>query len=282
MTYSEKDPRIRVRNNQDFVNADENHNVAFRLISAQSKYCKVVSADDWIAQDCLSKMVQFAEKHPSVGIIGSYQRSGDHVKWRGLPTTVSVMAGRDACRRALLESVHIFGTPTASLYRSDLVRMRDSFFPHTRPHADTSVCYEYLQFCDFGFMHEVLSVERVHVGQMSSHLESLAAGTIAYLEILLQYGPLYLTNSEYAFRKKVLFDEYYRFLGGCVLKLRNRAFWQFQSSRMEELGCKIDRRSIVINSIREAFLEIKSPVNAVRKAIDVLNNKLGGYSKHRK
>src|ERR1019366_1560913 len=57
LSYAKKDSRIRVHNNSDFVGVIDNHNIAFRLISPGSKYCKVVSADDWIFPDCLAQMV---------------------------------------------------------------------------------------------------------------------------------------------------------------------------------------------------------------------------------
>src|ERR1700730_13443117 len=40
-SYAQKDQRIRVSTNRSFVSAIENHNTAFRLVSAQSRYCKV-------------------------------------------------------------------------------------------------------------------------------------------------------------------------------------------------------------------------------------------------
>src|SRR5688572_27923951 len=45
--YANKDKRIRIHNNSTFVGCDTNGNIAFRQISAESKYCKVVHADDW-------------------------------------------------------------------------------------------------------------------------------------------------------------------------------------------------------------------------------------------
>jgi hypothetical protein len=239
------------------------------LVSAQSMYCKVVSADDWIMPDCLTKMVQLGQAHPTVGIIGSYQRSGDRLKWQAVPRTVDVMSGRDACRLALLKRAYIFGGPTAFLYRSDLVRRSNSFFPHARLHADTSVCYEYLQHCDFGFVHEVLSEERLHPGQLSSEVDQLGAGVVAYLEVLLEYGPLYLSAEELAFRKKEVFEGYYRFLGRNLLKLKSRKFWKFHSARLREIGCRINWRIIVTAAIKEALAEIRDPRTGLRK-LDVL------------
>src|ERR1700683_4104948 len=66
--YQARDERIRLVNCTEFVGVIENHNRAFRLISPQSKYCKVVAADDWLFPDCVSRMVEIAESHPSGGI----------------------------------------------------------------------------------------------------------------------------------------------------------------------------------------------------------------------
>src|ERR1700740_2369874 len=55
--YAALDSRIRVVTNQEFVSCTENHNNAFRQISRQSVYCKVVSADDRLVPEAVVKMV---------------------------------------------------------------------------------------------------------------------------------------------------------------------------------------------------------------------------------
>src|SRR5436309_4038911 len=74
--YARLDPRIRVEKNDGVLPIIANHNRAFSLISPLSKYCKVVSADDWLFPECLDRMVRTAETNPTVGIVGSYQLSG--------------------------------------------------------------------------------------------------------------------------------------------------------------------------------------------------------------
>src|SRR6266849_6791651 len=66
--YAQRDKRIRIYSNDSLLDIIANHNRAFRLISADSKYCKVVSADDWLFPECLTKMVGVAEANPSVGL----------------------------------------------------------------------------------------------------------------------------------------------------------------------------------------------------------------------
>jgi glycosyltransferase involved in cell wall biosynthesis len=272
-SYASKDRRIQVWTNRTFVTAIENHNAGFRMISPHSRYCKVVSADDWIMPDCIRKMVQLAEEHPTVGIVGSYQRSGNTVKWQGIPPKVSVMPGRDAGRLGLLNGMHVLGTPTSSLYRADLLRMREAFFPHPRSYADTSACYEALQHSDFGFLHEVLSVERVHPEQWSEAMYKLEAGSVYFLEVLMQYGPRYLSPQEFSVRKEEVFGGYYRGLGGCALKLKGPEFWNFHRSAMREIGCRLDWVRIAAAAIKEAFAEAKNPVTAMRKVRAVMTGK---------
>jgi hypothetical protein len=274
-SYAKRDPRIRVTTNTTFVNVIGNHNNAFRLISPDSAYSKVVSADDWIVPHCLSSMVRFALAHPAVGIVGAYQQSGRNVKWAELPASIDVLPGREACRLALLKGVQIFGAPSAFLYRSDLLRKEKPFFPNPRTHADTSACYESLQSCDFGIVHEVLSAERVHAGQISSSIEELGAGSVAYLEGLLEYGPRFLSAAEFTARKAEAFGVYYRYLGGSALKLKGRDFWNFQASRLQEIGCHLDWGRVAGCALRETMIELRNPATAARKLVGAVSARAG-------
>jgi hypothetical protein len=81
--YAKKDARIKIHDNEKFVGVIDNHNTAFNLMSPNAKYCKMVSADDYIFPDCIAKMVELAEANPSIGFVGTYQLSGDIVRWQG-------------------------------------------------------------------------------------------------------------------------------------------------------------------------------------------------------
>jgi glycosyltransferase involved in cell wall biosynthesis len=271
--YAREDRRIRVVTNDVFVGCAENYNNAFRQISGRSKYCKTVSADDHLLPECLGKMVRFAEKHPTVGIVGSYQQSDDLIKWKGLPENVCVLSGREACRMGLLQSIHVFGNPTSALYRSDLVRRTKSFFPHSEPHADTSACYEFLRDCDFGFIHEVLTVERVHEAQVTNSVERVNGGDLAYIETLVKYGPEYLSEAEYAARSKELLSGYYRLLGGSVLKMKQGDFWAFHKARLSSFGYSLDWRQVLLEAMREFVIELRSPRTAFRKFTSALEKR---------
>ena len=73
------------------------------------------------------------------------------------------MPGAEACRHSLAGGKHIFGTPTSTMIRADLVRKREgSFYNPSYVHADTAVCYEVLRESDYGFVRQVLSYTRNH------------------------------------------------------------------------------------------------------------------------
>ena len=268
--YASLDPRVRVLTNPTFVDAIRNHNIAVASISPSSNYCKVVSADDWITPDCLARMVELAEAHPKVGIVGSYQRSNDEIKWKGLPKDATVISGREACRMHLLNNVYVFGSPTSVLYRSDLIRRTAPFFPHLDPHADTSACFQCLRDCDFGFVHEVLSKERVHDAQISSRVRKLETCTPELLDLVDQYGPFYLTEDELSKRREEAVAAYYVMLGRVALKMAGAEFWQFHKRKLAKLGYPLDRRRLVLEIGKKLVTELRNPIAAFRKCERVL------------
>ncbi len=242
--YAEKDKRIRVCHNEKLLDIISNHNRAFSLISPSSKYCKVVSADDWLFPECLAKMVSLAKANPSVGIVGSYQLSGVgsdwrnwRIKWVGLPYPGPVIPGRKICRLWLLNGPYIFGTPTSILYRADLVRQASGlFYPNSTAEADTSACLKYLAAADFGFVHQILCYERVHQAQITATSKSLNAYLSSQVADLREYGPLYLTEKELDARLRKMMADYYRFLAASAIDFREKKFWAYHKKRLLEIG----------------------------------------------
>ncbi|BFU93474.1 MAG: hypothetical protein NTNFB02_01960 [Nitrospira sp.] len=272
--HAGKDKRIKVVSNHQFVGVIENHNIAFRLISEESKYCKVVSADDWLYPECLSKMVRLAEAHPSVGIVGSYQLTSTNiVKWKGLPPNVETISGREVCRLGILNMLDVFGGTTSSLYRSDLIRKNIPFFPHLRPYADTSAVYKYLQYCDYGFVHEILSTERSHHESVGARIKQLGMGEFRDLDKTLQYGPIYFGENEFTMLKKEALTTYWRHLGGYLLNLAGLEFWRFHASGLRELGYPFPWRKVLKGAIDEIIDEMHNPKVALHKLFTVVKNK---------
>lgn len=241
--YAREDPRIQVHSNHVLLDIIANHNRAFRLISASSKYCKIVSADDWLFPDCLARMVSLAEAHPSVGIVGSYQLSGGgrdwqnwSIKWDQVPYPSTVVPGREVGRIYMFGGPYVFGSPTSLLYRADLVREQDRFYPNSSAEADTSACCRCLRETDYGFVHQVLSYERVHDARMTTRSQSLNAYLSSNISDLLEYGEAFLSAEEREQRFNQLMVQYYEFLAISALKRRDRQFWSYHRNRLRELG----------------------------------------------
>lgn len=268
--YAAKDDRIRVVCNDRHVTVMENYNIGFRSLSSESKYCKMVDADDWITPDCLSKMVRLMEAHPTIAIAGAYQLEGDKVQWKGLPPSVEKISGKEACRISLIDDLSIFGPPTSNLYRSDLVRRYDPFYSVLEPHGDTCANYEYLQQHDFGFVHEPLSVRRVHHDRATTRVSELCMDAIAEVDLALRYGPIYLHMAEQDAILTRALQGYYRRLGGAVLKMKGKHFWEYQKSRMREIGHPISWPKVVWETIKEVIREVQSPKVGYQKLERVL------------
>jgi glycosyltransferase involved in cell wall biosynthesis len=241
-----KDPRIRVETNSGFLPIIANHNRAFGLISPDSKYCKVVSADDWIFPEALSRMVALAESHPSIGIVGSYQLSGGGDVWyvrnHGLSYSSTVISGRDICRAHFLRPhlLSVFGNPTSTLYRADLIRSTNHFYPNETAEADRSACFVALRHSDYGFIHQVLSYERLHQSRATATAQRLNAYSSAELGDLVNYGSYYLSKEELDNCIESLLKRYYDYLAANALTFRGRGFWEYHSSRLRDNGHPLD------------------------------------------
>jgi len=287
VAYAQQDRRIRVHNNDTFLAVIDNHNLAFSLISQGAKYCKVVSADDFIFPDCLRQMVQCGEANPSVGIVGSYQLSGNYIKWQGYHYPQAVFAGPELCRHMFLlrqeyvrgEGVFGLGSPSSLLYRTDLIRESGGqFYPNASPHADISACFKCLHKCDFGFVYQVLSYERTHEATQTSASKKINRYLSATLNDLIQYGPLYLEKTELEVKIKEYLDVYYQLLAtNYFIGHRGKEFWNYHKGRLEELGYPFSRAMLLKGVARKLGAEVVSPGRAIRKVWSrVLRNPKNG------
>jgi glycosyltransferase involved in cell wall biosynthesis len=267
MRYAARDSRVRIYSNKQLVPVIANHNIAFGLISPNAKYCKVVSADDFLFPDCILRMVEVAEAIPSVGIVGSYQLSGSYVRWQGFNYPQTVFPGIELCHRIFLsdDPTFGFGSPTSILYRADLIRAQKEFYPNSSPHSDTSACFQCLQTADFGFVYQVLSYEKTHSETQSSKSAQLNRYSSAMLNDLIQYGSFHLSKAEYGRQLKKYLNGYYQFLAVNILRFREKEFKEYHKSRLQELGYPLAVWRLLKAGITKILQEIVNPEQAIRK-----------------
>lgn len=277
--YAKKDKRIRIHDNADFVGCDENGNIAFQQISSDSKYCKVVQADDWLFPECLMEMVGLAEAHPTVGIVSSYRLKNTSIVVQALPYARRVISGREICRTTLLGLPSVFGAPSAMLIHADEVRKRQHFYNVANPHCDMEVCLDILRERDFGFVHQMLTFERSHPQSESSRGARYGFTPFGRFEHVVKYGPEYLSESELVVMLRRRRDEYYAFLGASVFRNKEKGFWGYQKAALCRIGYSLSPARIIKAVIFEVFDAILNPLNTLKRLMGKLSHSVDGVTK---
>jgi len=236
--YAQQDPRIRVYNNNTCLSQVQNYNEALRHISGESKYCKVVQADDWIFPECLTRMVEIAENNSSIGIVGAYALYGQKVYLDGLPYPSTKMSGYDVCRAYFREGLYVFGTPTSLLIRSDIMRHKEPFYDEMSPVEDAEVCFDILREHDFGFVHQVLTYTRRDNESLITSINTYDPATLLEFRAMRKFGRDYLNEEEYQRCVRRIEMKYFMLLGESIIRCRERAFWAFHEQGMRTVGAK--------------------------------------------
>jgi len=248
--YAIRDSRIRIHNNDEFVDVIENHNIAFRQISGESEYCKLVQADDWLFPECITEMLAIAEKYPSAGVIGAYSLDGRKVRCHGMEYPDQVISGNELSRRTLLGEAYLFWSPTSLMIKSELIRKYDNFYRGSYLHADIDTLYEILQECDFGFVYKVLTFVRSHDDSMTKKdAKILNAQRLSHIQLLCKHGQKYMSDQEYTQRLGNLFEKYYQSLAQAALDLKGKEFWSYHRSELGKIGYPLSRIKLALATI---------------------------------
>jgi glycosyltransferase involved in cell wall biosynthesis len=273
--YAKLDSRIRIHNNVNFLTSFQNQNFSMTLISPESKYCKVVHADDWLFPECITKMVSLAETDSSIGVVGSFMLIDRFVHCDGLPPPkggsgtqypTRVFSGREICRIDIYRSDRpsVFGNPTTILLRSDIIlNSKEPFYDEEHTFMDRDACYRILQQCNFGFIYQVLSYMRKHFGQMHAPMDKIKSYVAFRFYLLSKYGRSYLEENEY---KTLLYDklkEYHAFLKHNSLRKINfrkeKDFWDYHLRYLSLSGFPVRKRRLILYAISESLDILLNP-----------------------
>lgn len=267
--YAARDSRIRLVQNQEFLRAIPNHNAALRCISPESKYCKVLFGDDWMFPQCLEQMVSLAEEQPSVGIVGAYSLQDEHVMWSGLPYPGRRIPGREICRRLFLEGLYVFGSATTVLYRSDLVRSRDPFYNESNFHADSEACIVLLKNSDFGFVHQVLTFQRIRFASLTTFSGDINTYRAGKLQELMLHGREFLSPEEFEACLHRMVKGYYEHLVGAIWRGRDNRFWAYHKEKLADVGVGFSRRRLARVALTKLFGALLNPKHSIEKFIEI-------------
>jgi glycosyltransferase involved in cell wall biosynthesis len=255
--YSAKDERIRVFSNSKLVDALRNHNIALTKISRDSKYVKILHADDRLFPECIEKMVRVAEANPNVGVVGSYILYGKEIRCVGIPHPSDVVSGKDICRKTFRGEMTVFGPPSVTLIRSDMISNREGFYREDLLLADADVCFRLLMESDFGFVHQVLSCIRVHEESRTTLLIQPYEKQIPeMLEMLTIYGPELFDAKEFEDVLEKRLRVYYRFLVKNILFKKKEGFWDYHKGCLHKIGMPLSTRKLMAGLLAELRFRI--------------------------
>ena len=263
--YAAADPRVRLVRSLEHRAQIPNYNHALRQIAPGSRYCKIVQADDWIFPRCLEEMVAVAQAHPSIGMVGAYTLIERTLYLDGLPYPSTFVPGSEICRRFLLDGTFVWGSPTATLVRADLVRARAAFYDEADPVEDVSVCFDLLQHSDFGFVHQVLTFTRRENDSLMTRMKSYGSLRLAAVIALERHGSTLLAPDERRACTRRARRAYYDLLGEAFLRLRPAAFWAFHRAGMRAAGRRLSWGRVLLHAVGRATRLVLNPLDTVTR-----------------
>lgn len=273
-SFARQDDRIRLVRQPSFLSQVQNYNSALEHISPQSRYLKLVQADDLLFPDCLSSMVQVFERRESVGLVSSYWLKGNEVRGSGFPFNATLVCGKEVVRLYLRKGIWVFASPTTVMYRSSLIKKGQPFYDESQLHEDTQKCMEILKDWDFGFVPQVLSFSRLENESISSKVRYFQPDVLDRYITVQRHAAAFLAADEATELKNALKLQYYRILAHEALRGRTRAFWQYHKTGLSTLGGTIDRPYLALQVARELFWMVGNPFTTLATALGIVRRKL--------
>jgi glycosyltransferase involved in cell wall biosynthesis len=271
--YAKKCDRLRIYNTDTLLPIMKNWNLALSKISPESKYCKVVHADDFLFPNCIERMVSLAEASSTIGVVGSYGLWGNSVVCDGLPYSTKSIPGKELCRLTLLNKLNCFWSPSSLLIRSDMIRNRRNFYNEKHLHADVEACYEVLQESDFAFVHQVLTFIRRHEESVTNVVATPFNKTILFnLDLFLKYGPVFLSKKEYKKQLDYKMRKYYKFISLSLFQLREKDFWCYHRDTINEMGIKIKYSKLIYSVFYRLIAYPKDTASTLISSLRLISN----------
>jgi glycosyltransferase involved in cell wall biosynthesis len=272
--YARSDARIRTVHRSTLLPQVQNYNYALSQISNGCQYVKIVQADDFLFPACLELMIRVFEQSRSIGLVSSYWLKGDELRGSKFPYAISVIPGREMARMYLRTGIWVFGSPTAVMYRSSLVRKDTPFYDESELHEDTAKCMEILENWDFGFSHQVLSFSRADNESISSAVRHLQPHVLDRYIIVKRYASKFLEPKEASVQKRFAKSAYYRALARQVFRIGGPRLWRYHQDGLKTLDEKIEWITLALQVMREGVWMALNPGAAVIGALRNWKNRL--------
>lgn len=268
--YERQDDRVRLIRRPRLLSQVENYNRALEEISEASRYCKIVQADDFIFPECLRLMVLAFEQCESIGLVSSYWLKGNELRGSGFPYPTPVFAGKEMARLYLRKDVWVFGSPTAVMYRSCIIKKGQSFYDETQLHEDSDTCMKILEQWDFGFVHQLLSFSRLDNVSISFAVRDFQPAVLARYILIRRYASVFLAADEAVALKRKARREYYSVLAKEALRGWDSDAWQYHVIGLRTIGETLDGPYLALQVARQALWNAANPAAAIGKILRLL------------
>jgi glycosyltransferase involved in cell wall biosynthesis len=263
-SYARRDPRVNVIKATVYRDALSNWNYAVSLVHPETRYCRILHADDYLLPDCLSKSVALAERNTSVSLVCSkVLLEKTYSQGRPLTSRVlndnmwkdqQVVMGPAVVRDCLLRNPDFTCTPSSLLMRWDPERRSRPLYDDTtgiRSAIDRQVFFELLENGALGFVPEPLLCAREHPDSMTSTVYENGVSSAEKLQLLRRFGRSHMNEREFESCWKREMSCYYSFLGRSVFLFRGKAFWKFHRDRLRELDSSLSVGLLFANAASE-------------------------------
>jgi glycosyltransferase involved in cell wall biosynthesis len=268
LSYAARDPRVRVVRADAFRKQVPNYNYALSQIDGHSVYVKMVEADNALRPDCLQKMVELADRHPAVTVVGSYNVTETRVRFHGLRTDVEVVPGREAARLHLEGRGYLFGAPTSVLLRAAPVRARRKFFAEEFPHGDDQAAVlELLDGGDFGFIHQVLTFVRTENISYLTGVRPFENGELDKYALFMHLGRRFFEPAEFEAVLAGHRRAYYEGLAARVFTIPVGELLAWHDERLALFHMRVSRAAFAGALARRALRAIGNPLDTLAGAL---------------
>ena len=263
--YATQDPRVRVVQPPEHLAQMPNHNFGLAQIAKGSTWCKIVQGDDWMFPNCLEHLVSLGKRFPSAGVVSAYTLLEEVVFLTGLHPSEPFLRGREIARRFLRDGLYVTGSPTAHLFRADLVRARQPFYTAVSdPFSDTDACLWAFARSDFAFAHQVLTFTRRRNLSITTRRRAYTNTLllVRYLG-LLRHGAEFFAPDELNECVRHVSRQYYRSLGEHFWRFLPRDFWQLQASTLAAAGDRLRLARTGVQVLRVLCDRVLNPLDSI-------------------
>jgi glycosyltransferase involved in cell wall biosynthesis len=178
---------VLVARNERTIPMGPNWNTAIARVPQDAKYFRVLCADDTMEPSFIARMVDVAERNPSVIVVGcGLKHRSDEATNMCWDADREVYPGREAAQRFFEGRGIIVAHQT--IFRRDALDLVKPFLDEEMAANDTDTCLYLLEHGDWGFVHDVLAMTRDHPGTDTQIVTKAYMHRCEYLALLERHA----------------------------------------------------------------------------------------------